>query len=103
MSGPIAHFDPAAFDTWHPPQPAVLKTAAPAAGLAPAGITAGPVCAGAAARAFCAYSQIALVYQTPISTAKSSPPASGSTGFGKRCSRTIVIFEAYAPKKAQPS
>jgi hypothetical protein len=30
-------------------------------------------------------------------TAKRSPPATGSTGFGKRCRRTIVTFEAYAP------
>jgi hypothetical protein len=40
------------------------------------------------------YSQTALVYQTPISTAKSRPPAMGNTGTGKRRRRTIVTFAA---------
>ena len=52
---------------------------------------------------FWVYSQKALVYQTPIKTANSSPPASGSTSLGKRCRRTIVTFEANAPYTAQPN
>jgi len=42
------------------------------------------------------------VYQSPINSVKRSPPAIGSTGRGNRCSRTIVILAAYAPKKSVP-
>src|SRR5215218_1045599 len=93
--GPIWPPAPAASSVWQDPQPAVLKTVAPAAAFAAAGTD--ELFAGAGAAVFRLYSQSALVHQTPISTAKSSPPATGSTSRGKRCSRTIVTFAAKAP------
>ena len=75
--------------------PGLSKDALPAAACASAGMTtAAPDAAAGVSRV---YSQTALVYQTPIRTANRIPPAIGSTGTGKRRSRTIVIFAAYAP------
>src|SRR5829696_2630839 len=92
--GPITPVALAAFIVWHDPQPALLKTPAPAATFAAAGTGVVTAAGGGFALASSRYSQSALVYQTPISTVKSRPPASGRTGRGKRCRRTIVIFDA---------
>src|SRR2546430_240760 len=86
--GPMLPCVPAAASVWQVPHLADLKTAAP-----------GLVAATAGWR----YSQSALVYQTAISAANRSPPASGSTRLGKPRRPRMGNLPADAADTAQPT